>query len=239
MKQVAPAPTPCPSWTGFELGGFGAFAHADIDTHLDLTGEFEEFHNAEVLLQDRGRRSLSTNGGEIGGLIGYNYQFAGNWVLGAEFDGGAMFLRGSRNATVFVPGEGDAFDRDFNVDASFKQHYLLTLGGKLGYAFCHWMPYFTGGGAWGDTDFHVRLAEQDSDFRFEGSRDNTRSGWFVGGGVEYMLTNHWRLRAQYQYVDLGTTGFTRTFGDPADPFISHSSFDMREHIAQFAIIYGF
>ena len=243
-EMVAPAPPPpCPTWTGFEIGGFGAWTEGQIKTHLDLTGEWEEFHNAEVQLQNQGERSFNNSGGEIGGLIGYNYQFAGNWVIGAEFDGGKMFLRDSREREFIVPAGffDEEVDREFLVEASVKTNYLLTLGGKLGYAFCHWMPYFTGGAAWGDIDFSARLAEPGQDFRFEGSRSNTRTGWFVGGGLEYMLTNHWRLRVQYQYIDFGSEGFTREsfFRDNPDAFISHRSFDVREHNVQFAIIYAF
>jgi len=232
MKQVAPLPTPCPTWTGFEVGGSGAYVYGNIDTHLDLSGTWEQFHDAEVQLQNFGNRSLSTSGGEIGGLIAYNYQFAGNWVIGAEFDGGYMFLRDSKAGSIFA----DDFD-EFNVRASVKTHYLLTLGGKIGYAFCHWLPYVTGGVAWGDIDFQGRLVEPD-ERTWVGSSDNTRTGWFVGGGLEYMLTNHWRLRTQYQYVDLGDTGFTRqdNFGEG---FITHRSVDVREHVVQVAIIYGF
>jgi outer membrane immunogenic protein len=239
MKQVAPAPTPCPTWTGFEVGGFGAYVYGQADSHLDLTGEWERFHDAEVLLQDRGERSLGTSGGEIGGLLAYNYQFAGNWVIGAEFDGGYMFLRNSAERQ-FVDNVNDDFftDREIAAEASFKTHYLLTLGGKVGYAFCRWLPYFTGGVAWADTDVSGRLALPGDDFRWEGSRDNTQTGWFVGGGLEYMLTNHWRLRTQYQYCDFGSVGFTRNdnFGEG---FISHRSVDLREHVVQFGIIYGF
>ena len=238
MKQIAPAPTPCPSWTGFEIGGFGAFVEGVADTHLDLTGEWEEFHDTEVFLQNRGNRSFSTSGGEIGGFLAYNYQFAGNWVIGAEFDGGYMFLRNSEERQVLFTSPNGDTDL-FAVEASVKTHYLLTLGGKLGYAFCHWLPYVTGGAAFGDTDISGRFAIPGEDFGFEGSRDNTHTGWFVGGGLEYMLTNHWRLRTQYQYVDFGSTGFTGTFGNPADPFITHRSADLREHVVQFAIVYGF
>ena len=238
MKQVAPAPTPCPSWTGFEVGGFGAFVEGVADTHLDLTGEWEEFHDVEVFLQNRAERSFSTGGGEIGGLIGYNYQFAGNWVIGAEFDGGYMFLR-NEVERQFLATSPDHDTDLFAAEASYKTHYLLTVGGKLGYAFCHWMPYATGGAAWADTDVSARFAEPGEDFRFQGSASNTQTGWFVGGGLEYMITNHWRFRTQYQYCDFGNTGFTRTFGDPADPFISHRSVDLKEHVVQFAIVYGF
>jgi len=236
MKQVAPVPTPCPSWTGFEIGGFGAYTYGQIDTHTDLTGTWELFHDAEVAIQDRGNRSLNTSGGEIGGIIGYNYQFGGNWVVGAEFDGGYMFLRDSKDQEFIT--DFNRIPTDFTVAAAFKTHYLLTVGPKLGYAFCNWLPYITGGGAWADVDFEGRIAEPGGNFRFDRSVEDTRTGWFVGGGVEYMLNNHWRLRAQYQYIDFGETGFTR-MDNLGLGFISHRSIDMREDNAQFAIIYSF
>jgi outer membrane immunogenic protein len=235
MKQVAPAPTPCPTWTGFEIGGFGAYTYGQIDTHLDLTGAWEFFHDAEVAIQDRGNRSLNTSGGEIGGFIGYNYQFAGNWVIGAEFDGGYMFLRDSKERQFFV----NEFESEFASEVSIKTNYLLTVGGKLGYAFCHWLPYFTGGGAWANVDFNGRLAEPGEERFLEGGTSNTRTGWFIGGGVEYMLNHNWRLRAQYQYIDFGETGFTRTTPFIVEPFISHRSIDVREDNVQVAIIYAF
>jgi len=240
MKQVAPAPPPCPSWTGFEIGGFGAFVEGVADTHLDLTGEFERFHDLEVDLQNRGNRNLSTPGGEIGGLIAYNYQFAGNWVIGAEFDGGYMFLRNSKEAQFFSPFLDNDRDRDlFAAEVSFKTHYLLTLGGKLGYAFCRWLPYATGGVAWADTDISGHLVEPgENDLRFEGSRDNSHTGWFVGAGLEYMLTNHWRLRTQYQFCDFGSTGFTRQ-DFLGEGFIAHRSVDLREDVVQFGVVFGF
>jgi len=148
-------------------------------------------------------------------------------------------LRDSKERQFFVNIGDDRFtDREFAAEASFKTHYLLTLGGKFGYAFCHWLPYVTGGVAWADTDISGRLVEPGTEIFLEGSRDNTQTGWFVGGGLEYMLTDHWRLRTQYQYCDFGSTGFTRedNFGEG---FISHRSVDLREHVVQFAIVYGF
>ena len=246
MKQVAPAPPPpCPSWTGFYVGGFGAFDEAVVDTHLDLTGTWEHFPEAERNLQSRGERSFSTGGGEAGGLIGYNYQFGGNWVIGAEAAGGYLWERNSNS----VEFEDSELERDVKISGSFKTHYLFTFGGKLGYALCNWLPYVTGGLAVGDTDFNGKVVvpdfvetlpipENEEALRFQHNNTQSRAGWFVGGGLEYRLTNHWRLRAQYQYVDLGSEGFSRedNFGLG---FESHRSVDLREHNAQFAIIYGF
>lgn len=235
MKNVVqPVATPCPSWTGFYVGASAAYTYGVVDTHLDLTGTWEQFPDAERTIQERGDRSFSTGGFELGGLLGYNYQF-GNWVIGAEAAGGYMWLRNS-NSEVFAVNE---LETDVRVSGSFKTHYLATFGGKLGYAFCRWLPYVTGGFAMADTDFDGQVLEQnDEGFRFQGSRSETQTGWFIGGGLEYMLTNHWRLRGQYQYIDLGSSDITRkdNFGLG---FESHRSIDLREHNAQFAIIYGF
>jgi len=36
------------------------------------------------------------------------------------------------------------------------------------------------------------------------SRSNSRTGWTVGGGIEYALTNNWSIRAEYRFSDFGT-----------------------------------
>ena len=36
------------------------------------------------------------------------------------------------------------------------------------------------------------------------SNGHDKSGWTVGAGLEYALTPHLSIKAEYQYVDLGT-----------------------------------
>jgi hypothetical protein len=91
-----------------------------VDTHLDLTGTWEHFPEAERNLQSRGERSFNTGGGEAGGLIGYNYQFGGNWVIGAEAAGGYLWERNS-NSVEFGDSE---LERDVKISGFFKTHYL-------------------------------------------------------------------------------------------------------------------
>jgi len=235
---VQPVPPPCPSWTGFYVGGLVGYKYGVVDSSLDLGGSWDEFPETARQIEDRGDRDFNTSGAELGGLLGYNYQWH-NWVFGAEAAGGYLWLRNSFSETRTIVDNENFDGFDARVSGSFKTHYLFTFGGKLGYALCRWLPYVTGGLSVGDTDLDGQvLIQNDEGFRFRGSRSETQVGWFIGGGLEYMLTNHWRLRGQYQYIDLGGTSFNAddNFGEG---FTSHRDVDLREHNAQFAIIYGF
>ena len=39
---------------------------------------------------------------------------------------------------------------------------------------------------------------------FAGSSSEIRTGWTAGGGVEWLLDQHWSAKIEYQFVDLGT-----------------------------------
>jgi len=39
---------------------------------------------------------------------------------------------------------------------------------------------------------------------FTSSISETRLGWTIGGGIEYMLTPNWTIRAEYLHLDFGT-----------------------------------
>ncbi len=135
---------------------------------------------------------------------------------------------------------------DVKLSSSFKTHYLATLAPRIGYAFCRWLPYVTGGAAFGDLQFNQSYAVfrgfRGIGLAGSGDEDQTNVGWMVGGGLEYALTDHWRLRGQYQYIDLGDVSFdTITTGtlQGATLFGAHHRAELTEHNASVAIIYGF
>jgi len=113
-----------------------------------------------------------------GGQLGYNVQLDNNIVIGIEAD-----IQGS-----------DVSDTAFGVES--KMDYFGTVRGRIGYAFDHILPYFTGGWAWG----HNKVTDQFTGFE----TSNTLSGWTIGGGVEYAFTNNWTVKAEYLYMDLGS-----------------------------------
>ena len=231
VQPMAPA---CPSWAGFYIGGFGGFKFGEHDVDLDLLGDWDLIPDERDSLEDAASRDLDLDGFEAGGLIGYNCQF-GNWVLGVEAAGGYLWMRDFKIRSAGIINT-------YDVATSLKTHYLFTVGPRIGYALCRWMPYITGGLAIGDIDFDQRFLSRSPTtgelFGQEGSESETRVGWMVGGGLEYAITNHWRVRAQYQYIDLGEADFDSTFTDAPTFFGEHEA-TLKEHNASVAVIFGF
>jgi outer membrane immunogenic protein len=245
MKQVAPAPPPCPTWSGFYVGINGGYKRADTDIDLTLLDDwnspFDVVAKHEIEPQGTGD-FLDTGGGELGGLVGYNFQF-NNWVFGIEAAGDYLWLRESDTTGIF-PVDFPGFpDVPYSIDTAFRTHYLATFGGRIGYALCRWMPYVTGGLAVGDVDFEQRIIQHPDaalgvSFFEEGNRESdTELGWMAGGGLEFALTDHWHLRAQYEYVDLGSESFIHDTTVPG--FTGRTRIDLREHNASFALIFKF
>jgi outer membrane immunogenic protein len=71
-----------------------------------------------------------------------------------------------------------------------------------------------------------------------GRAEKTNAGWFVGGGLQYALTNHWSIRADYKYADRGDVAFRDDFGEGGGaPAFQRA--ELTEHNATVAIIFGF
>lgn len=166
-------------------GGFGDFEHSNVFTITSDTG----------LLLD-GSVDLPV-GGMLGGVqAGYNWQ-SGQFVYGVEAD--------FQESTV--EGEGSINGRSPRVtltgQASTKLNGLGTVRARLGYTpVDRFMAYATGGLAYGDTE-SVLTGVVDI-LPVASKKSETKTGWVVGGGVEYALTNHWTIKSEYLYANLGT-----------------------------------
>ncbi len=129
--------------------------------------------------------------GLIGGYqAGYNLQLANKWVLGVEAD--ISFTSPlDRPKLVLAP-----FNTTFD--------YFGTVRGRIGYAFGTWLPYVTGGAAWGRT----RVDLNDADGEIVGNKSRMHLGWVAGAGLEFALGGNWSGKVEYNYIDLGA----RTYG---------------------------
>ncbi len=226
---VAPSAAECPVWTGFYAGVFGGYKLGAVNPRLNV---FNLTANDIREIEARGGSDFETSGAELGGLLGYNHQW-NNWVLGAEVSGGYLWLRDSKFTGAFFSPDGN----QLFLGTSLKSHYLITAGPRIGYALCRWLPYATGGLAVGDIDFSQRLGAADYPFRARNSVSTTKAGWFVGGGLQYAITEHWSARAQYQYIDLGNVRTDESLSNFG--YSAHGHASLVEHNVSFALIYGF
>jgi outer membrane immunogenic protein len=78
--------------------------------------------------------------------------------------------------------------------------------GRAGVAFDRFLPYVTGGVAFGG----FRMTEFD-DGDFDSAGRATLTGWTAGVGAEYALTNNWTVRGEYRYTDFGSKSFSTTY----------------------------
>jgi outer membrane immunogenic protein len=125
--------------------------------------------------------SFRTSGGLVGGTLGYNWQ-AGPMVYGVEGDLDWSDIRG----TAACAG----------TTCETRNNWLGTVRGRLGYAIDRWMPYVTGGAAFGDIQNNIAGI---------GSNSNTKAGWTAGGGIEAAIAGPWTAKLEYLYVDLGNS----------------------------------
>jgi outer membrane immunogenic protein len=123
---------------------------------------------------------FDVSGGMVGGTVGYNYQM-NQWVMGLEGDIDWSNIKGTTTSGCALGCET-------------RNSWLGTARGRIGYAFDRFLPYVTGGAAFGDI--------KASTPGFAGG-SATNVGWALGGGMEYAFTDNLSAKVEYLHVDLG------------------------------------
>jgi outer membrane immunogenic protein len=193
------APEVVYNWTGFYIGGNigGAFA---------------------------GNSSFEGSDGRFMGGVqgGFDYQFAPNWVIGAEaqYD----WMANNNNGGVRFPG---------GTLITGNSNQLGSVTGRFGYTWGPALLYAKGGYAWRDNNGIgvSNLAGAPVAFTTDGGH---RDGYTVGAGLEYMFAPNWSAKAEYQYYNFGSTNF---IGGPAE--IIGSRFREDEHTVKVGVNYRF
>jgi outer membrane immunogenic protein len=164
----APVYVPFFTWNGFYVGINAGYGFG----HSKWTDT--------VTLDSTG--GFTIKGGMVGGTAGYNLQF-GSFVFGLEGDLDWTNIKGS--VTANCPSTCET-----------SNSWLGTTRGRIGYAFDRFLPYVTGGAAFGDIKGSLLGV---GDFK------QTKVGWTGGAGVEYAFIDNWSAKIEYLYVDLGKT----------------------------------
>ena len=172
LPLKAPALRTVYDWTGFYIGGHVGYGGGSLGPGTNPMPEQGVLFPPSIT-------------GLIGGYqAGYNRQLSSHVVLGIEAD--ASF--GSPvDAPRLTPNPFDT-----TID------YVSTVRGRAGYAFDRWMPYLTGGFAWG----HSHINVNDAAGAVFSAPGQIQTGWTAGAGVEFAVSGNWSARLEYDYIDL-------------------------------------
>jgi outer membrane immunogenic protein len=222
-------PVPIFSWTGLYFGGQIGYAwdHDSQQVTAFVPAIPPVIVDGEIVVPGVPATFLtdsfsSSPQGVIGGAhIGYNLQI-NQWVAGLEgtVDGTSV------SKTVFDPFSG--------INVSTKAPIQGSIRARAGVAWDRALIYVTGGGAFTNITnnyslFGVGIPSE--------SISKTRSGWTVGAGIDYAVTNNWSVRVEYRYSDFGH--YTDT------PFVAlvvpplGASLAVQHHLTQNQVQVGF
>ncbi len=154
-----------------------------LGAQLGYAWGFDDFTATNPFFGTFANNSYNPNGVIGGAHVGYNYQ-VGQFVVGVEGDVDGTGYSGSRTAgfarlTTEIPVQG-------------------SIRARLGLALDHALLYVTGGVAFAGIDTtYATFAGYDT-------FGKTRTGWTIGGGIEYALNPNWSIRAEYRYADFGS-----------------------------------
>src|SRR5262249_61604756 len=111
---------------------------------------------------------------------------------------------------------------------TLQERWYATARARLGYAVDKWLFYVTGGGAWAKLDSSEFCLNNPTVTVAGGavippqcagplstavSQTDRRSGWTIGGGVEYALPYNWSIRSEYLFIRIPSyTTFTPGVG---------------------------
>jgi outer membrane immunogenic protein len=186
--KAPPASSPLFSWTGCYIGA-------------NIGGVVSE---DRTISQQGNTINFSSAGFVGGGQIGCDYQFAPGWVVGAEGRAVGSSLRNSHQATVTNLVTLVTLPSQFTLSNDF----LASATARLGYSFAdRWLLFARGGAAW-------TRERADDAFTLVSGRfvdpqaSLTRTGWTVGGGVEWAFAPHWSATLEYNFYDFGAGGAT-------------------------------
>lgn len=208
-KAPPPAPVAVYSWTGCYIGGnVGAGWERVRQTQVaKVSGALAPIGS---LNNDFG----ASDGNDFvgGGQIGCDYQFANNWVIGIQ----GMYDYGRVGSTHIIPTAFPGLPvGSFNSVNQVKDMWTVT--GRAGYLFTPaLLGYVKGGGAWTRVD-HTFNGFVPTPFVSETALGVNRSGWTVGGGLEWQFARGWSVFGEFNYMDFGSTNTSFVPGPTTAP----------------------
>lgn len=210
LKAPRLAPAAVSTWSGFYVGAELGAKWAD--TTWTTTSVVDA--GAPIVPDVSSPRNYDPAGVRGGIYLGYNYQFAPQWVAGVEADWAdarkTTTAAGIPGCSVLCLGNPGP-----NADlSSVTMGWDASARARLGYLL---MPdlllYGTGGVAWQKIESSATCQFSGPDPLCAGlpgtpfvtaTNSTVRTGWTLGAGMESRIAPNWLVRAEYRYAGFGT-----------------------------------
>ena len=191
--KAPPAPPPVIyNWSGCYIGG-------NVGGGWERTAQTQVGKIDGTAIIPNNDFGSSTGSNVIGGgQIGCDYQFASNFVIGIQ----GMYDFGRISSSHVVPTAFPGFPVG-SFQSVNQVRDMWTVTGRVGYLFTpQLLGYVKGGGAWTRVDqaFNGTVPVF---FNSENAFGVNRSGWTVGGGLEWMFAPGWSVFGEFNYMDFG------------------------------------
>jgi len=205
----APMISPATNWSGFYGGVNVGYGWGNNDMAFGDATPPPAAGNTGILPQ-----SLSdTSSGVIGGgQVGYDWQM-GSLVTGLEADIQGAEVKGTAaqptSAISFPLHPGEAFA----ASSEQKLSWFGTVRGRIGVTVIpDLLLYGTGGLAYGQVHNSGNVVNVDPGFTrsltWPGAVGQTKIGWAIGAGAEWMFARGWSAKVEYLHIDLGSASAT-------------------------------
>jgi outer membrane immunogenic protein len=186
----------------------------------------------------------------FGGYLGYNWQFASQWVAGLEVDFG---WADKTVTTAGIPGCSIAcvvgFPGPLSDLSSVRMRWDASARGRLGYIVTpNVLFYGTGGIAWQNIETSATCQHSAPDPLclflpgnpfVTATNSVTRVGWTLGAGLEAKLSGNWIARGEYRYANFGTWNDVLNLSLPGAATTVVYGLKVETHIATFGLAYKF
>ena len=182
--QRDPIPEAMPSafnWTGASLGLQAGYVWSDART----TDPFANYI------------PFDPDGFSAGLYAGYDHQFGNGIVLGIDADIGFSTAEGT--SIAFTPAGAPLPITTGTAEIEWQG----AIRARLGYAMGRFLPYLAGGFAAARVHHAIDVAGI-----AVVSGSDVYTGYTVGAGLDYALTENITLRGEYRFSDLGDRDFT-------------------------------
>ena len=232
-KAPPPPPPLPPMWTGFYVGLNAGGTWGNSNNVRTVSAPIAAIPGSNSArryalfsaLGASGVGSGNTSGFIGGGQVGYNWQFYNSFVGGIEADIQGVAGNNRNTTTISAAGRFAFFGANevlaTAITTSKRLDYIGTVRGRLGWLFTPTLlAYGTGGLAYGGVSVSTGIAQFNNDCAqfpgncisaatfSSGAFSDTRVGWTVGGGLEWMFWPNWSAKVEYLYYDLGNVTYS-------------------------------